>query len=195
MFPLFHVVPLEQAEAESTAAKANEFEPAAFVESFWADQLIPAKSNAVDASMLLAAIRDDRAAAKNAHGHSVGLSNSYFYFVTGTGRVVDMQKNTIGLAIEDGVDDVQVSLNIGPIFGNVVRDGTGLLDLNDFSNSRQFNKISTEINERIEADVLPSLREAATIGATIQFTGCAQINDHESDLNPMVVIPFIGESE
>lgn len=189
--PLFRIVPLGQAEQQGNS-KSAEFEPSAFVEEFWTQQLIPGAGKAVEVSKLIAEIKQDQQAARDAHGRSLGLSDTYFYFVSGTGRVVSVEKNTVELSVDDDSTQVQVLLETGLVFGNAVRDGTGLLDLNDFANSQEFNAISTEINRRIENDVLPKLREKATVGSTIHFVGCAQISDEETDLSPLRVVPFIG---
>ena len=191
--PLFHIVPLGQAEQQGNS-KSAEFEPIAFVEGFWNQQLLPSVSKAVEVSKLIAEIKQDRQAARDAHGRSLGLSDTYFYFLSGTGRVVSVEKNTVGLSIDDDSTQVQVLLETGLLFGNAVRDGTGLLDVNDFANSQEFNAISTEINRRIETDVLPELRRKATIGSTIRFAGCAQITNEETDLSPLRVVPFIGDA-
>ena len=144
---------------------------------------------------MLDEIKQDQQAARKAYGHSLGLSDTYSYFLSGTGRVVSVEKNAVGLSIDDDSTQVQVLLETGLLFGNAVRDGTGLLDVNDFANSQDFNAISTEINRRIESDVvLPKLRQQATVGSTIRFVGCAQITDAQTDLMPLRVVPFIGET-
>ena len=190
--PLFRVVPLQQAEQQGTSKSAG-FEPNAFVEKFWDQRLIPAARGAVEARKLLEEIKQDHQATRDAHGRSLGLSDTYFYFLSGTGRVVSVEKSVVGLSIDDGSTQVQVLLETGLLFGNAVRDGTGLLDVNDFANSQDFNAISTEINRRIEIDVLPKLREKATLGSTVRFVGCAQISDEETDLSPLRVVPYVGE--
>ena len=190
--PLFRIVPLGQAEQQGNSTSPA-FEPITFVEKFWNEQLIPGASKAVEASQLIAEIKQDRKAARDTYGRSLGLSDTYFYFLSGTGRVVSVERNTVGLSIEDGTTQVQILLETGILFGNAVRDGTGFLDVDDFQNSQDFNAISTEINRRIETDILPKLRETATFGSTIRFVGCAQITDEDTDLSPLRVIPFIAE--
>jgi predicted lipoprotein len=184
--PLFHVVPLNDTGQHSAS------DPAAFVDRFWTEELIPGAAQAVDATGLVAALREDRQSAREAHGRSVGLGGVYYYFVTGIGRVVSVEKNSVGLALRDGEDEVEVLLETGNIFGNAVRDGTGLLDVNDFPNSQDFNALSSEINRRIEEQVLPALRTVA-VGASIRFVGCAEIMDEATDLHPLRVVPFVVE--
>jgi predicted lipoprotein len=188
--PLFRVVSLEQAAVRNGD---EPFEAAAFVDRFWTERLIPGSETAVDAAVLVAAIERDREAARQTYGRSVGLGSVYYYFVAGSGRVVSVEKDSVGLSLGDDQDDVHVSLAIGNIFGNAVRDGTGLLDVNDFANSQDFNALSSEINRRIEVRVLPALRENATVGAKVRFAGCAEIVDEDWDLEPLQIVPFVLE--
>lgn len=190
--PLFHVIPLDQT-GQRTADAA--FDASAFVERFWTERLVPGATRAVDVAELVSAIERDPESARQKYGRSVGLGSVYYYFVTGTGRVVSVEKDSVGLALRDNQDEVQVSLATGNIFGNAVRDGTGLLDVNDFANSQDFNALSSEINRRIEEQVLPALRNDATVGAKVRFVGCAEIVDEDADLHPLRVVPFVVEEQ
>jgi predicted lipoprotein len=187
-FPLFHVVSLNQARQPPTA-----FDPVTFVDQFWTERLIPGAARAVDAAELVAAIQQDRTAARRTYGRQVGLGEVYYYFVAGAGRVVSVEKGGVRLSLHDGQPRAQLFLETGNIFGNAVRDGTGLLNVNDIANSQDFNALSSEINRRIEQQVLPTLQTRATVGAMIRFVGCAEIRDEETDLNPLRVVPIRAE--
>ncbi|MFK7735070.1 MAG: DUF2291 family protein [Pirellulaceae bacterium] len=191
--PLFHIVPLDESDQKSMAAEAESFDPRAFVEKFWAEQLTPAATRSTDAQTLVAAIETEPEIAAETHGRRVGLSRGYYFFISGTGRVTRVDRNAIALLLHEDAGDAQVLLETGPIFGNAVRDGTGLLDINDFANSQDFNRISAEINQRIEALVLPTLRENAKVGMAVRFVGCVEITDETTDLRPLRVVPFIAE--
>jgi len=75
------------------------------------------------------------------------------------------------------------------VFGDAIRDGTGLLNVNDYPDSQNFNDISAALDHLVETQVLPGLRQQARIGVTLSFAGCAEIDDEDSDLNPLKVIP------
>jgi predicted lipoprotein len=186
-FPLFHVVPLRQAGQPAAGAA---FDPVAFVDRFWTERLIPGAARAVDAAELAAAVQQDRQSARRTYGRSVGLGGVYYYFLAGTGRVVSVEKDSVRLSLRDGQPQMQVSLETGNVFGNAVRDGTGL-NVNDFPNSQDFNAVSSEINRRIERQVLPELRKRAAVGATVRFVGCAEITDEDTDLHPLRIVPFL----
>ncbi|HEY1490822.1 MAG TPA: DUF2291 family protein [Verrucomicrobiae bacterium] len=192
VFPLFHVVPLQAARAQKAAAT---FDPAQFAETFWTNQLVPALDKTVKADVLLAAIQTDPAAAKKKFSRSVGFTDTYFYFLSGTGRVVGVSDDEVSLAITPGATNAEVTLLSGLIFGDAVRDGTGLLNAGGYPNSQDFNDISAALDHLVETRVLPGLRQQAKLGAQISFAGCAEVDDETMDLKPLKVIPIQTKSE
>ncbi|TAK93997.1 MAG: DUF2291 family protein [Verrucomicrobia bacterium] len=186
-FPLFHVVSLKRATEEKAAATFN---PATFAEKFWSEKLLKSLDQAAKADELLSAIQANPAEAKKKFSRSVGVSESYTYFVSGKGRVVTVSEDEIALAVTAGATNAEVALQTGLLFGNAVRDGTGLLNVNDYPNSQDFNAISEALNQLVETRVQPKLREVAKAGATIRFVGCAEVNDESTDLKPLKVVPI-----
>jgi predicted lipoprotein len=98
-------------------------------------------------------------------------------------------KNGVSLALKDGDGPADILLPTGLLFGNAVRDGTGLLDASAFPNSQNFNDLSSELNRIVETTLLPQLREQAKVGAKISFAGCAELGDEDTDVKPVKVIP------
>jgi len=188
-FPLFHVVQLRTAVAEKAAAA---FDPKEFAQTFWTNQLLPSVTKAVKADTLLPAIRADAATAKTNYSRSVGMGESYFYFLSGTGRVTAVSADEVSLAISDGTN-TEISMQTGLVFGNALRDGPGLLNVNDYPNSQDFNGISEALNHIVETRVLPKLHDQAKVGMKISFVGCAEIDDESTDLKPLKVIPIQTE--
>lgn len=191
-FPLFRVVSLKTAVAEKAAATFN---PTEFAEIFWTNQLLPSVGKATDAATLVQAVQADAAAAKTNYSRTVGMGESYFYFLAGTGRVVAISDDEVSLAIRDHGTNADISLQTGLVFGNALRDGTGLLNVNDYPNSQDFNGISEALNHIVEARVLPELKKQAKVGARIFFVGCAEVDDESTDLKPLKVIPVKTENK
>jgi predicted lipoprotein len=190
-FPLFHAVPLKTAADQKAAAIFN---PAQFAETFWNGQLLPALTKSVKAETLLPEIQSNAVAAKQKFSRSIGSAENYFYFLSGTGNVVAVSDDEISLNITGGTNS-EVALQTGLIFGNALRDGTGLLDANNYPNSQDFNAISEALNHKVETQVLPKLKEQAKVGAKILFVGCAEVNDESTDLKPLKVIPIQTSAE
>lgn len=195
--PPFHVVPLEAARSESAAAV---FDAAAFVETFWEDRLLKSTDSAVDAGELLAAFKTDPADAAKRFGHRLGLSGASSYFVSGSGHIVAVEGGAIAIALRDGgtialqdASTTAVVIETGPVFGNAIRDGSGLLDVSDFPNSQDFNALSSEINRRVEERVFPLLKKKAAIGVAVRFVGGVEITDTETEISPLRLVPVVIE--
>jgi predicted lipoprotein len=166
------------------------FRAADYVQDFWATKLALAFDDAADASAVLAALRTNPAEARTQYGRTAGLGRSTFYFLRGTGTVVSVDKKSIGVSLKSENDEADVVLETGLLFGNTVRDATGLVSGDDFPNSQQFNAISAELNRRIEANVLPPLRERANVGDAIVFVGCAEVTNVPRDIAPLTLVPL-----
>ena len=190
--PLFRVVPLKTARQQSAGAA---FDAPAFAEKFWNERLLKSADQAVDVGALCAALEHDRKAARARHGRSPGLSTIHYYFVSGTGRVASVQPGAVASACGEPGAMPAVVIETGPVFGNALRDGTGLLDVSDFANSQDFNAVSSELNRRVEERVLPVLRERAAVGARVRFVGCVEIANEDTDLDPLRIVPLIVEVE
>jgi predicted lipoprotein len=106
---------------------------------------------------------------------------------------VEISDSGIALAVTQSTTQPEVLLETGLLFGNALRDGTGLLDVNDYPNSQDFNGISAALNHLAETRVLPRLRERARIGATVRFVCCAEVNDEATDLHPLRLVPIQAE--
>ena len=181
-FPLFHLRPLA-ALAEAGAGGAG---VAAAADRFWDEQLPTAR--ATDVAIVLAALQKDPKAAIQTYARTVGLGAAYF-FVSGEGRVIARERNSVRLAVGAGADAPEVELQTGPVFGNTVRDGTGLLDVNRFSSLQDFNALAGELNERIESRVLPILRDRAQPGTRVGFSGCAEAVEPTPGQPLLVIVP------
>ncbi len=191
-FPLFHVVPLAQAAKAKDAAV---FDPKKFSETFWTARLPQALSNAVPAEVLLAMLQTNTTAAKQGFSRTIGVSESYTYFLSGRGRVLAASEDEVVLVVTTGSTSAEVSLQVGLLFSNAVRDGTGLLNVNDYPNSQDFNAISEALNRLVEERVQPTLRAHAKVGAIVRFVGCAEVNDESADLRPLKVVPISATVE
>ena len=165
LLPLFHVVTLKTATAEKVATTFNATD---FAETFWTNQLLASLAKTVKAETLLPAIQSDATTAKKKFSKSTGLSENYFYFVSGSGRVVAVSDDEVSLAVTDS-------------------------STSDYPNSQDFNDISAALNHLVETRVLPKLREQAKVGAKISFAGCAEVDDESTDLKPLKVIPIQTE--
>lgn len=185
-FPLFRVVPLSdtQQQMETAGFSAEEF-----VAKFWTGPLQEAAAAAVELTELRQALQADRDAAVATHGHRLGMSGTAAFLVRGEGRIATLSPDTVGIALADD-EAVGIVIEIGPVFGNAIRDGSGRLDVSDFSNTREFNDISSIINLRVETEVLPMLQDQAQVEARVQFAGGIELADYDDLTDPLKLVPL-----
>ena len=192
LFPPFRVRSLNAVrEAEASA----QFNATDFARSFWKEKLLPATAQAAEVTKVLAAIASEPEKVREQFGRTVGVSSSYFLFVRGAGRVLSVSADSIDLAVRSTGAVADVSVPLGLVFGNAVRDGTGLLDSSSYPNAQEFNDISAALNGIVETNVLPRLRGLAQVGKRLRFAGCVEVEDAEQDLKPLELVPISVESE
>jgi predicted lipoprotein len=179
----------QQAVAEST------FQAATFVEKFWNENLLAASGQAVEAEKVLGVIAENPSKVREQFGRTVGISSSYGLHIRGKGRVVSVSEDAVGLAVLRQDDVADVTIPLGFVFSNIVRDGTGLLDSSNYPNAQQFNEISAELNKIVEEKVMPEVTRLAEIGKVLEFVGCVEVEDEETDLMPLEVVPISVKPE
>ncbi len=166
--PPFVVRPLpghETAGAQPAQSKA-----AIFVDGFWA-KLVPLfEDKAQDVAKVLPEIRANPDAAGEKYGRREA-TNPYNYMVKGTGKVTEINTTSAaGTAIVEipGLDE-KVALQIGPVVrGTALRDATGLVSFNQFSNQLDYADVSKEMNTRALKTVFASVPAASLAGKSEQ---------------------------
>lgn len=187
-FPLFHVVPLKQAQA---AKVQGVFNAADFAEKLWREQLPACLERAPEAAVVLSGLAGDFKQAVTNHGRLVGMSDTAYFLMRGTGVVVSVESAGIGVALHGQETDLK--FKTGLLFGNTVRDATGLVDANQFPNSQEFNDLSTALNQLVERRVLTAAKTNASVGRPLRFVVCAEVAEDDAGERPLKVIPLSVE--
>ena len=198
LFPLFHIVSLKSARELSAAA---EFDAADFAATFWDTRLVPAAGDAITIEALIQAVNDDAMAAANKYGNRLGMADNCSFLTTGEGTIVtatdEMVVLRLPIPLPDSLSDrkaIEVQIDMGPLFGNAIRDGSRMLDINDFASSRDFNAISSELNRHVERTVFPQLRKQATPESRLRFFGAIELSLKQPNLHTLRLIPITTHS-
>ena len=191
-FPLFRIVPLAT-PAEVAKSQSAAFDPVAAAAKIWQADLPAAAARAVELKSLVVALRANADTARATFAKASGLGASY-YLVRGSGKVIARERNVVRLVIE-GAPGETIEIRLGPVFGNTVRDGCGFLDVNAFPGLQEFNALSAELNSLVEKNVLPPLREKASVGAALDFAGCAEAPESAADPGEplLIIVPIRAE--
>lgn len=161
------------------------FDAAGYAKDFWEKKLTPGLSKAVDLSALATLLKTDKEKAFSTHSHALGIGNIRYFLVKGEGIVSDVNENEV--KVEMGDREVRIATEY--IFGNAVRDASGAIDINAFTNSMDFNNVSAEINKLIREKVVPPFKSRVKKGDRVTFHGAIELNREHLQVNDMEIIP------
>ncbi|MBN8822633.1 MULTISPECIES: DUF2291 domain-containing protein [unclassified Spirosoma] len=181
---------LDEVKASAGPNAGQPFDAASYASAFWTNKLLPATAKATEFDALLSLLKTDKEKAFNTHSHALGIGNIRYFLVKGTGNVTAVGDNDITILLPSGES---VKLATEYIFGNAVRDASGLIQITEFDNTMDLNNVSAELNTIIRNKVVPPLKANAKPGATINFVGAIELNKAHLHLETIEVIPISVE--
>lgn len=135
------------------------------------------QTKAVALGSLTSEIEKNKENAFKTFGNRLGIGNSAYFMVETKGKIT---------SIEDGVMKVNtsengiVSVDTKYIFGNAIRDASGLVKLTDFKTNAEFNKVSEALNSIIREKALPPIVQKLKVGDNISVTGALKLSKKEN---------------
>jgi predicted lipoprotein len=190
LFLIYNSVYFEDLETRTQIQASQQFDTVEFVQEFWYKGLLPNLAQSTSATKLILGLNTDITKTGQKYGRKLGLASTYYFLLHGEGRIVDITEEGIVLSLvsSQNIPDIIIATNF--IFGNAIRDASGLIDVSDFPSSMEFNTISSEINKVVSRDVIPSFIDKVEIGGDLLFFGATEVNKDEPEINPLKVIPI-----
>lgn len=165
---------------------SSKFDPLSYAKEFW--QRLPGEyERAIETSTLFNLLTSDMSFAIKTYGKTLGVSRSHSFLVKGKGQVCALESDSFSLVLEN---DVKINIALDFIFGNQVRDASGIINVSDFPNTMEFNNISSEINNIIKIEVIKPFIKNFKVGEKIKYIGALQISEDNLDLEKLRVIPI-----
>lgn len=184
---LYHSVYFESLSERKEQLEKSQFNADDFVQEFW-NRLQKEVAQAVPAHHLLQLFESDMETAVKRYGKTLGVSEQHSYLVKGEGRILSISDDFILLDLSSKAG-AEIAVRINYIFGNEIRDASGLVNVSDFPSTVEFNAISSVINSIIKSKVLPPILESVDIGVQLDFFGAATVNEESPQINPLKVVP------
>lgn len=188
-FVAYNSVYFKKLDEVKASKAATEFNAAQYAENFWNTKLMPNLNKAIDLNHLTAMLSTDPAKTFETYSHALGIGNLRYFLVSGKGTIISVNEDDITVQLQNDSGKQNITIATEYIFGNAVRDATGLININEFKNTMDFNNVSAEINKIIRAKVLPSFKANAKKGSTIEFVGAIELNKEHLDLSHIEIIP------
>ena len=182
------VVTIEDAEA---AESVGRFDPVEYADARFDSEIVPQiQTEAVDMATLLGDLENGADEAE--FGQTPGAGSAYSFPVEFTGVAGAPNGSILPVTVEGVPAGVTVQVQIGPaINGTALRDVTGTVSFNEFTNQLEFQEVATEFNNRVRADALSGVDPAQLEGKTVHVVGAY------TRVNPALVsvVPIVFEVE
>ncbi|HEX6891625.1 MAG TPA: DUF2291 domain-containing protein [Chryseolinea sp.] len=172
------------------ASSSKAFNATTFARNFYDNKLLLRADSAVDLGALISLLRSEPGQAFNKYSNALAIGNIRYFLVRGEGRITSI--GDYATAIELAGQSVKTNINIATefVYGNAIRDASGLLKLNDFSNTADFNSISENINSIVRNEVLPGFVAKSKPGIGVKFAGAIELNEKYLAIDSIEVIPI-----
>jgi predicted lipoprotein len=161
------------------------FDFKAFADSIYYKGILKS-TKTIDLTNLIASVKSDRETAFKNYGNRLGIGNSAYFMIQSTGKIIAIKDGVYTIADEkNGI----VYIDTKYIFGNALRDASGLVKLTDFKTNAQFNKVSESLNDIVRNEVIPNEIKKVHIGDSISFSGAIKLSKKQTLFTDLLIIP------
>lgn len=166
-------------------AQKESFDFKAYADSIYYKGILKSKKTITLTSLISSLKLDQNASFKN-FGNRLGIGNSAYFMIKSTGKIIDIKDGIYTIADEkNGI----VFIDTKYIFGNDLRDASGLVKLTDFKTNAQFNKVSESLNDIVRNEVMPKATKNVKLGDSISFSGAIKLSKKQTLFTDLLIIP------
>lgn len=174
-------------EVEKTSG--GKFDAVEFSKKLWDEKLPGRLDSAVAFTALVEKLKSDPVGALEKNSNSMGIGNYRYSLVKLTGTATEIKDDAIAMQTRHGDSIINVTLATEYIYGNAIRDASGLLDIKDFTNTTDLNNISEQLNATVRNVILPPFKKSVKTGDTIEATGAIEFNKEHIRVTDLELIP------
>lgn len=170
--------------------QAQLFDAVTYARDFWDNRIPTILDNAVDVQVLLELVQRDMEKAVSQYGKQLGIGNTFYFLIKGRIRIVSIEDDQILFNTATSGSPNTLSMNTDFVFGNAIRDASGLVNVSQFTSTMEFNTVSSEINKIVLREVITPFLKEAVMGDIVTFIGACPINQERPNLSPLAFIPI-----
>jgi len=175
--------------SEVKKAATGKFDADSYTKKLWEERFPSKLDSAIALTDLISAIEANPTDAFSKHSHAMAIGNYRYSLVKIVGAVAKINEDDIILHVNHAGSLMIVKLATEFIYGNAIRDASGLLDIKDFASTSDLNNISEELNKTVRTTILPSFKKQVKPGDKIEVTGAIEINKEHIRLNELELLP------
>ena len=166
--------------------KQSSFDFKTFADSLYYQGILKS-NNGVELSQLLTSLQSNPDSAFKAYGNRLGIGNSAYFMIKGKGKVIEKQVDGLKVATEN---NITLTVDTKYIFGNAIRDASGLVKLTDFKTNADFNKLSEALNTIIREKAIPEDLKNISVGDEVTLTGATRLSKTHDKSVAISILPI-----
>ena len=163
------------------------FDAKAYAKTYLLEKIPANKTKAVALEDLLSAIHKDSQKAFTDFSHFQNEGDTKYFFVKSEGKVTAIDEEFVTLKTAMGTE---IKLAIQYIFGNTSRDCSGLISIDDFSNTMDLNNVSEEINKLIKSEIVSPFTAKVKEGDAVSFLGGIELSQSNPNTDKLEIVPL-----
>lgn len=165
------------------------FDATAYSKKLWEEKLPAKLDSAIELTSLIRAVEADPANAFANHSNSLGIGNYRYALVktNATAAIINEDEIVLQIAHADSLLNARLATEF--IYGNAIRDASGLVDIKDFTNTGDLNSISEELNKTVRSTLLPSFKKQIKQGDQIELVAAVELNKAHISFHDLELIP------
>ncbi len=174
-------------EVKNVASKT--FDAAAFSKKLWNEKM-PAKiDSVVELSTLIGYIQSNPNQAFKQYSNAIDIGNYRYSLIKTTGVVSAVNEDEVLISISNNSGTLNATIETEFIYGNALRDASGLVDVKDFTNTGDLNNIGQELNNIVKNEVIPPFKKTVKKGEKVMLVAAIKMNKEHVNFNNLELIP------
>lgn len=174
----------------SMKSKTSEkFDAVAYSKKLWEERLPVKMDSAIELTNLIKLIETNPADAFSKYSNVIGIGNYRYSLIKAIGTVAIINEDDILMQVDHADSLMTIRLATEYVYGNALRDASGLVDIKDFTNTTDLNNISEELDKTVRTTVLPEIKKQVKQGDKIEVTGAVEFNKEHINFKDLELIP------
>ena len=175
--------------SELTNSATEKFDADIYSKKLW-DEKLPSKlDSAIELTSLVKLIETNPSDAFSKYSNAMGIGNYRYSLVKVSGTASVINDDDIILQFNHADSLLSIRLATEYVYGNAIRDASGLVDIKDFTNTTNLNNISEELNKTVRTAVLPAFKKQVKQGDKLEVVAAVEFNKEHINFRDLELIP------
>lgn len=171
------------------ASAIDEFDATEFSKKLWDEKMSSKIDSAVRLDVLINSVGKDGETAINKYTNALAIGNYRYALVKLDADVLEVKADEVILGTSHNDSILTVNLATEFIYGNAIRDASGLVQVKDFPNTTHLNGISEGLNKIIRTSVLPTFKSEIKKGDRVNIVAAVELNKEHIHWQGIELLP------